>query len=76
MIARLLRIATTDPPSEGIYHCVIEDDTHTEKIVYVGLYASRGGVSITYLIALHNNKLLYMNWGVARVARHTLLQPP
>ena len=53
MIVRLLRNTATDPPSEGIYQCLIEDDTDTEKIVYVGLYTNRGGVSIKF-IAFHN----------------------
>ena len=43
MVVRLLRNTATDPPSEGIYHCVVEDDTITEHTLYVGLYNSRGG---------------------------------
>ena len=42
MVVRLLRNTATDPPSEGIYHCVVEDDTMTEHTLYVGLYNSRG----------------------------------
>ena len=44
MMVRLLRDIATDPPSEGIYHCLIEDDTLTERTVYVGLYNSGGGI--------------------------------
>ena len=40
---RLLRNTATDPPSEGIYHCVVEDDTLTVHTLYVGLYKSGGG---------------------------------
>ena len=44
MIVRLLRNSAIDPPSEGIYHCLVEDDTLTEQTVYVGLYNSGGGI--------------------------------
>ena len=43
MVVRLLRNTATDPPSEGIYHCVVEDDTMTEHTLYVGLYNSENG---------------------------------
>ena len=43
MVVRLLRNTATDPPSEGIYHCVVEDDTMTEHTLYVGLYNSGSG---------------------------------
>ena len=43
MMVRLLRNTATDPPSEGIYHCLVEDDTFTEQTVYVGLYNTGGG---------------------------------
>ena len=46
MMVRLLRNTATDPPSEGIYHCVIEDDTDTEHTIHVGLYNSGGGIVI------------------------------
>ena len=46
MMVRLLRNTATDPPSEGIYHCLVEDDTLTEQTVYVGLYRSGGGIYI------------------------------
>ena len=44
MMVRLLRNTATDPPSEGIYHCLVEDDTLTEQTVYVGLYNRGGGI--------------------------------
>ena len=43
MMVRLLRNNATDPPSEGIYHCLVEDDTLTEQTVSVGLYNAGGG---------------------------------
>ena len=44
MIVRLLRDTNTGFPSEGIYHCVVEDDTGTNHTLYVGLYNSGGGI--------------------------------
>ena len=44
MMVRLLRDTATDPPSEGIYHCLVEDDTLTEQTVYMGLYNSGRGI--------------------------------
>ena len=44
MMVRLLRNTATGTPSEGIYHCLVEDDTLTEQTVYVGLYNSGGGI--------------------------------
>ena len=44
MMVRLLKNTATDPPSEGIYHCLVENDTLTEHTVYVGLYNSGGGI--------------------------------
>ena len=44
MVVRLHRNTATDPPSEGIYYCVVEDDTFTDQTVYVGLYNSGGGI--------------------------------
>ena len=38
MVVRLLRNTGTDPPAEGIYDCVIEDDTLTYRTTFVGLY--------------------------------------
>ena len=46
MMVRLLRNTATDPPSEGIYHCLVEDDTLTEQTVYVGVYNSGGGTQL------------------------------
>ena len=43
MVVGLLRNTATDPPAEGIYECVVEDDTLTPQTVYVGLYNSGGG---------------------------------
>ena len=44
MMVRLHRNTATGPPSEGIYYCVVEDDTFTDQTVYVGLYNSGGGM--------------------------------
>ena len=57
MVVRLLRNTATVPPSEGIYHCVVEDDTMTEHTLYVRLYNSRG--SATLLIMCSKNFCLY-----------------
>ena len=54
MKVRLHRNTSTDPPSEGIYYCVVEDDTFTVPTVYVGLYNSGGGILDVPLIA-HTN---------------------
>ena len=43
MIVRLYRNTATDPPSEGIYHCQIEDDTLTTRNQYAGLFNGEGG---------------------------------
>ena len=43
MMVILRRYTPTYPPSEGIYYCVVEDDTFTYQTVYVGLYNSGGG---------------------------------
>ena len=57
MMVRLLRNTTTDPPSEGIYHCLVEDDTLTEQTVYVGLYNSGGGTH-TNIMYMPTNTIL------------------
>ena len=49
MVVRLLRNTATDPPDEGIYHCVVEDDTTTEHTLYVGVYNSENGKVYNYL---------------------------
>ena len=41
-VLRLYRVFT-GTPAEGIYHCVIEDDTFTVQTVYVALYNSGRG---------------------------------
>ena len=43
VMVQLLRNTASDPPSEGIYYCVVEDDTFINQTVYVGLYNSGGG---------------------------------
>ena len=43
MIVRLLRNTATDPPSEGIYHCLVKDDIFTLRTIDVGLYNSGEG---------------------------------
>ena len=43
MEVRLLRNTATAPPAEGIYHCVVGDDTFTNQTAYVGLYNMGGG---------------------------------
>ena len=45
MMVQLVRNTATGTPSEGIYYCVVEDDTFTDQTVYVGLYNSGGGGS-------------------------------
>ena len=53
MIVRLLRNTATDPPSgipsEGIFHCAVEDATFTVQTVYIGLYNSGGGIYVRLL---------------------------
>ena len=44
MMVRLLRNSATDPSSQGIYYCLVENDALTEESVYVGLYNSGGGI--------------------------------
>ena len=44
MVVRLHRNTATGTPSEGIYYCVVEDDTFTYQTVYVGLYNIGGGM--------------------------------
>ena len=42
-VLRLLRATDSDPPVQGIYHCVIEANT-TLPDVYIGLYTSGEGM--------------------------------
>ena len=44
MMVRLHSNTATVTPSEGIYYCVVEDDTFADQTVYVGLYNSGGGI--------------------------------
>ena len=44
MMVRLLRNTATDPPSEGIYHCLVEDNRLTSHTVHVGLFNSGGRI--------------------------------
>ena len=44
MMVRLLRNTATGTPSEGIYHCLVEDDMLTAHTVHVGLFNSGGGI--------------------------------
>ena len=44
MILRLIRNAATGLPPEGIYTCVIKDDTFAEHTVYVGIYNRQEGM--------------------------------
>ena len=44
MMVRLIRNTATDPPSEGVYHCLVEDNMLTAHTVHVGLFNSRGGI--------------------------------
>ena len=52
MVVRLHRRTASDPPSEGIYYCVVEDDTFINQTVYVGLYNSGGGGGMCICIYL------------------------
>ena len=47
MLVRLWR--TTGTPAEGIYRCVVMDDTDTLQTVYVGLYNDDGGGNVLYV---------------------------
>ena len=52
MIIQLLRNTATDPPSEGIFHCEVEDDTDTKQTVYVGLYNCGGGIVRIHVVCV------------------------
>ena len=64
-LVRLIRNShASDPtPTEGIYSCIVQDDTLTEQTVYVGLYNSGGGgwlVLKCAIIQLHDCTLVYL----------------
>ena len=50
-LVRLIRNSdATGTPTEGIYSCIIQDDTLTLQTVYVGLYNSGGGLFFQRLL--------------------------
>ena len=50
MVVKLYRnTASTDPPVEGIYRCVVMDANDTLQTVYVGLYNDDGGGNVLYV---------------------------
>ena len=57
----LLRRTASDPPSEGIYYCVVEDDTFINQTVYVGLYNSGGGGICTCIYFICDTLLSPLN---------------
>ena len=59
MMVRLHR--NTGTPSEGIYYCVVEDDTFTDQTVYVGLYNSGGGGNTMFV---HAHKITFKGMSV------------
>ena len=65
MVVRLHRNTGTGTPSEGIYYCVVEDDTFTDQTVYVGLYNSGGEGKHIYVIVkwerANSNELIFIS---------------
>ena len=61
MVTRLIRKPGSVLPIEGIYHCLIEDDTYTLHTVTVGLYNNEGGNvhAYTYIYTLCIKKIIY-----------------
>ena len=57
MIMRLFRNTATDPATEGIYHCVMEDHRAIPHTVFVGLYYSGRGIMYMY-------DCIYMIWHI------------
>ena len=55
MVVRLRRRTASDPPSEGIYYCVVKNNTFTAPTVYVGLYNSGGGGILGVPLFAHTN---------------------
>ena len=53
MKVQLHRYTATGTPSEGIYYCVVEDDTFINQTVYVGLYNSGRGGMYVYICQIH-----------------------
>ena len=52
-MVRLKRNMATDPPSEGIYSCVVNVSAYAknkQKTVYVGLYNNREGIYISFFV--------------------------
>ena len=43
MVVRLYRNTATGPPAEGIYYCLIQDNTDTLQTLHVGLYTDETG---------------------------------
>ena len=43
-MVRLYRNTSTGTPSEGIYQCLVENDTFTKQTIDIGLYNSGGGI--------------------------------
>ena len=73
MMVRLLRNTANGPPSEGIYHCLVEDDTLTEQTVNVGLYNSGGGTHKVNL-RIVNPKCTIIYWAI--IYRDTYMYIP
>ena len=61
MILRLLRNTATDPATEGIYYCVMEDHRAIPHTVFVGLYYSGRGIMYMY-------DCIYMIWHINNYA--------
>ena len=62
MIVRLLRNNATDPPSEGIYHCLVEDAMSVEQTVSIGLYNTGEGRGKPTLHWLCSSQTHYYIW--------------
>ena len=71
MMVRLLRNTATDAPSEGIYHCLVEDNTLTEQTVYVGLYSSGGGTCTRKVNLRIGNPKCTIYWAIIEIHVYT-----